>query len=114
MSAWLLLVPLGVLGGFLAFVWHRLAVAPGWRPRWVRWAVALVLVVLTALALAGFDVWGGSFTPAQMRPAVWLGPGVPRDLPLPLPRARCRCGSSASASGSSGGGTTTGARAGAG
>ena len=73
MSAWLLLVPLAVLGGFLAFVWHRLAVAPGWRPRWVRWVVALVLVGLTALALAGFDVWGGSFTPAQMRPAVWLG-----------------------------------------
>ena len=29
MSAWLLLVPVGVLAGFLAFVWHRLAVAPG-------------------------------------------------------------------------------------
>ena len=68
-----LLVPLAVLGGFLAFVWHRLAVAPGWRPRWVRWVVAVVLVALTALALAGFDVWGGAFTPAQMRPAVWLG-----------------------------------------
>ena len=73
MSAWFLLVPLAVFGGFLAFVWHRLAVAPGWRPRWVRWVVAVVLVGLTALALAGFDVWGGSFTPAQMRPAVWVG-----------------------------------------
>ena len=73
MSAWLLLVPVGVLAGFLAFVWHRLAVAPGWGPRWVRWAVALVLVALTALALAGFDVWGGWFTPAQMRPVVWVG-----------------------------------------
>ncbi|HET6968001.1 MAG TPA: metallophosphoesterase, partial [Ornithinibacter sp.] len=73
MSAWFLLVPLAVLGGFLAFVWHRLAVAPGWRPRWVRWVVAVVLVGLTALALAGFDVWGGAFTPAQMRPGVWLG-----------------------------------------
>ena len=73
LSAWLLLVPVGVLAGFLAFVWHRLAVAPGWRPRWVRWAVALVLAALTALALAGFDVWGGWFTPAQMRPAVWVG-----------------------------------------
>ena len=73
MSAWFLLVPLAVLAGFLAFVWHRLAVAPGWRPRWVRWVVAAVLVALTALALAGFDVWGGSFTPAQMRPAVWVG-----------------------------------------
>ena len=73
LSAWFLLVPVGVLLGFLAFVWHRLAVAPGWRPRWVRWAVALVLVALTALALAGFDLWGGWFTPAQLRPAVWVG-----------------------------------------
>ena len=30
-------------------------------------------LALTALALAGFDVWGGWFTPAQMRPAVWVG-----------------------------------------
>jgi uncharacterized protein len=73
MSRWLVLVPIGVLVGFLAFVWHRLAVAPGWHARWVRYAVAIVLVVLTALALAGFDVWGGWFTPAQLRPAVWLG-----------------------------------------
>jgi uncharacterized protein len=73
MSPWLFLIPLGVFGGFIAFVWHRLAVAPGWRPRWVRYAVAAVLVVLTAFAFAGFDVWGGSFTPAQMRPVVWLG-----------------------------------------
>ncbi len=73
MSPWLVLVPVGVLAGFLAFVWQRVAVAPGWRPRWVRYAVALVLVALTALALAGFDVWGGWLTPAQMRPAVWVG-----------------------------------------
>jgi uncharacterized protein len=73
MSPWLILIPLGVFGGFIAFVWHRLAVAPRWRPRWVRYAVAAVLVVLTAFAFAGFDVWGGSFTPAQMRPVVWLG-----------------------------------------
>lgn len=73
MSSWLILIPLGVFGGFIAFVWHRLAIAPGWRPRWVRYAVAAVLVVLTAFAFAGFDVWGGSFTPAQMRPVAWLG-----------------------------------------
>ena len=48
MSSWLILIPLGVFGGFIAFVWHRLAIAPGWRPRWVRYAVAAVLVVLTA------------------------------------------------------------------
>ena len=73
MSPWLILIPLGVFGGFIAFVWHRLAIAPGWRPRWVRYAVAAALVVLTAFAFAGFDVWGGSFTPAQMRPVAWLG-----------------------------------------
>lgn len=73
MSPWLILIPLGVFGGFIAFVWHRLAIAPAWRPRWVRYAVAAVLVVLTAFAFAGFDVWGGSFTPAQMRPVAWLG-----------------------------------------
>ena len=73
MSPWLVLVPIGVLGGFLAFVWQRLAVAPRWRQRWVRYAVALALLVLTALALAGFDLWGGGLTPAQMRPAVWVG-----------------------------------------
>ena len=54
MSPWLVLVPLGVLGGFLVFVWHRLAVAPAWRPRWVRYVVAVALALLTALALAGW------------------------------------------------------------
>jgi len=73
MSPWLVLVPIGVLAGFLYFVWQRLAVAPAWRQRWVRYVVALVLIVLTALALAGFDLWGGWLTPAQMRPAVWVG-----------------------------------------
>ncbi|WP_392542493.1 metallophosphoesterase [Oryzobacter telluris] len=72
MSGWLLLVPAAVLVGFLAFLWHRLAVAPQW-PRWVRWVVALLLAGLGALVLASFDVWGGAFTPAQMRPWVWLG-----------------------------------------
>ena len=73
MSPWLVLVPIGVFGGFLVFVWHRLAVAPRWSSRWVRYAVAITLVVLTALAFAGFDAWGGWWTPAQMRPGVWLG-----------------------------------------
>jgi len=40
MSPWLVLVPIGLLVGFLAFVRQRLAVVPGWRPRWVRSAVA--------------------------------------------------------------------------
>ena len=73
MSPWLVLVPIGVFGGFIVFVWHRLAVAPRWPQRWVRYAVALVLLLLTALVFAGFDAWGGWWTPAQMRPGVWLG-----------------------------------------
>ena len=52
MSPWLVLVPIGVLAGFLYFVWQRLAVAPAWRQRWVPYVVALVLIVLTGLALA--------------------------------------------------------------
>ena len=73
MSPWLVLVPIGVLAGFLYFVWQRLAVAPAWRQRWVRYAVALVLLVLTTLALAGFDLGVGWLTPAEARPAVWVG-----------------------------------------
>ncbi|MGL5816318.1 MAG: metallophosphoesterase [Phycicoccus sp.] len=73
MSAWLFLIPTAILGGFLAFVWHRLVVAPGWRTRGVRTGVAVVLAVLLVAALAGFDAWGGWFTPAQLRPVVWVG-----------------------------------------
>ncbi|HEX6916613.1 MAG TPA: metallophosphoesterase [Phycicoccus sp.] len=67
------LVAVAVLVGFLAFVWHRLAVAPQWGRRWVPWVVAGVLAVLTAFLLEGFDVWGGGFTPDRMRPVAWLG-----------------------------------------
>ncbi|MGL5850304.1 MAG: metallophosphoesterase [Phycicoccus sp.] len=73
MSTLLFLIPTAVLGGFLAFVWHRLAVAPGWGTRGVRAGVAVVLAVLLVAALAGFDVWGGWLTPAQLRPVVWAG-----------------------------------------
>ncbi|MGL5865994.1 MAG: metallophosphoesterase [Dermatophilaceae bacterium] len=73
MSAWFVLVPVAILGGFLAFVWHRLTIAPGWRSRWLRWSLAIALVALLAAALAGFDAWGGWFTPAQLRPVVWVG-----------------------------------------
>ena len=68
----IVVVPFLVLGVFLATLWHRLAVAPRW-PWPVRVAVALVLLALTALMLAGFDLWGGRWTPAQMRPWVWTG-----------------------------------------
>jgi predicted MPP superfamily phosphohydrolase len=70
---WWLLVPVAVFGGFVAFVWHRLAVAPHWGRRWVPWVVGLVLLVLVAFVLEGFDLWGGAFTPDQMRPVAWTG-----------------------------------------
>ncbi|MFQ6170340.1 metallophosphoesterase [Oryzobacter sp. R7] len=72
MSGWLVLVPIAVLVGFLVFLWHRLAVAPGW-PWWVRGLIALLLAALASLVLAAFDAWGGAFTPAEMRPFVWVG-----------------------------------------
>lgn len=73
MSTWFVLVPIAVLLGFITFLWHRLAVAPGWGRRWVPYAVGVVLLALTALVLAGFDLWGGRFSPEAMRPWVWLG-----------------------------------------
>jgi predicted MPP superfamily phosphohydrolase len=67
------LVALAVFGTFLVLVWHRLAIAPRWGRRWVPWTVALVLVVLTAAMLEGFDVWGGQLSPETMRPVAWTG-----------------------------------------
>ncbi|WP_377641769.1 metallophosphoesterase [Oryzobacter terrae] len=72
MSGWALLVLAVVLGGFAFFLWHRVAVAPQWAT-WVRWVLAALIAALIALMLASFDAWGGTFTPAQMRPWVWLG-----------------------------------------
>ena len=65
-------MPLLVVGLLLLGLWHRLAVAPGW-PWPVKVAIALVVLGLAALVPAGFDVWGGRWTPAQMRPWVWTG-----------------------------------------
>ncbi|MBM6404663.1 metallophosphoesterase [Phycicoccus sp. CSK15P-2] len=67
------LVPIGVFLGFLAFVWHRLAVAPRWGRRWVPWLVAVVLAALFAALLVQFDVWGGRWSPDTMRPVAWTG-----------------------------------------
>jgi uncharacterized protein len=66
-------VALAVFGGFLVFVWHRLAIAPRWGRRWVPWTVALVLAVLTAFVFEGFDLWGTQFSPDTMRPVAWTG-----------------------------------------
>ncbi|MGG5257413.1 metallophosphoesterase [Phycicoccus avicenniae] len=73
MSALAALVPIGVFAGFLVFVWHRLAVAPRWGRRWVPWVLAVVLIALLAAVLEGFDVWGGAWSPATMRPVAWTG-----------------------------------------
>ncbi|GIL33938.1 metallophosphoesterase [Phycicoccus sp. DTK01] len=73
MSALAALVPVVVLGGFLAFVWHRLAVAPRWGRRWVPWLLALVLAALVAAVLEQFDVWGGAWSAGTMRPVAWTG-----------------------------------------
>jgi predicted MPP superfamily phosphohydrolase len=67
------LVALAVFGGFLVWVWHRLAIAPRWGRRWVPWTVAVVMLVLTAFVFEGFDVWGTQFSPAAMRPVAWTG-----------------------------------------
>ena len=67
------LVALGVFGAFLLFVWQRLAIAPRWGRRGVPWTVAVVLVVLTAFMLEGFDAWGGQLSPDTMRPVAWTG-----------------------------------------
>lgn len=67
------LVALLVIGAFLVVVWHRLAIAPQWGRRWPAVVVAVVLAALAAAVPAGFDVWGGRWTPAQMRPVVWTG-----------------------------------------
>ncbi len=66
-------IALAVFGGFLVFVWHRLAIAPRWGRRWVPWTVALVLAVLTAFVFQGFDVWGTQLSPDTMRPVAWTG-----------------------------------------
>lgn len=73
MSPWFLLVPFAVLGGFLLFLWHRIALAPRWGRRWVPWVVAVVLLGLTATVFEGFDAWGTRWSPATMRPVAWTG-----------------------------------------
>lgn len=73
MSVLAALAPTIVLGAFLVFVWHRLVVAPGWRARWLRPLVAVVLAALLAMLLLQFDVWGGQWSPATMRPFAWTG-----------------------------------------
>lgn len=67
------LVALSVLGGGLLFLTHRLAFAPRWGLRWTRWAVPVVLVVLTGLSLLQFGAGATFVSPDTVRPLVWLG-----------------------------------------
>ena len=73
MSVVAALVVIGVFGSFLLVVWHRVAVAPRWGSRWVPAGVGLLLLALLAAVLEGFDVWGGRWSPATMRPVAWTG-----------------------------------------
>ncbi len=69
----LLLVPLLVLVGTPTFIWHRLFVGPGWSARWVRYAAAVPVLLLTAAVLTLVDVGTTSLSPAAARPLVWAG-----------------------------------------
>ncbi len=69
----LVLVPLLVLVGTPAFIWHRLFVAPRWSPRWLPYAAAVAVALLTAAILTLFDVGVGSLSPSTARPVVWAG-----------------------------------------
>ena len=104
MSPWLLLVPIGVLAGFLAFVWQRLAVAPGWRP-----ALGPVGRRAGAASRSPRWRWPGSTSGAagsrRRRCARPCGSGRRSSRPASTSSSGwCRCGWSASASGWCGGG----------
>lgn len=68
-----LLVVLVVLGGGLVLLSHRLAWAPRWRARWVRWVVPTVLVLLTGASFLQFGAGPTFLSPRAARPFVWLG-----------------------------------------
>lgn len=71
--SWLILIPIAVFSAFLFFLWWRLIRVPRWGHRWLEIVSAIVLVLLGAAVMAGFDAWGGGFSPAAMRPIVWVG-----------------------------------------
>ena len=73
--SWLILIPIAVFSAFLFFLWWRLIRVPRWGHRWLEIVSAIVLVLLGAAVMAGFDAWGGGFSPAAMRPIVWVGAG---------------------------------------
>lgn len=66
-------VALAVLLAGLVWLSHRLAFAPGWRPRWVRVVVPVVLVVLTGLSFLQFGAGPTVVSADAARPVVWLG-----------------------------------------
>ncbi len=70
---WFALIPTALVGGFLLWAWRRIAVVPQWGHRWVPVVVGLVFALAFAAVFAGFDAYGGQFSPATMRPWVWVG-----------------------------------------
>lgn len=73
MIAVFLTVVLLVLGGGVVFLAHRLAFAPKWPLRGVRWVIVIVLVVLTSLVFLGFGSGPTFLAPGAARPLVWVG-----------------------------------------
>lgn len=88
-----LLIALTVVGLLTFWLHRRLVVAPGWQTRW-RYAVTLLLVALTALAVvtaAGGLRWG---TADDTRPVAavalsWLVVALYLSLALAATQARC-------------------------
>jgi predicted MPP superfamily phosphohydrolase len=66
-------VPLLFMGLVLIWLAHRLVWVPGWRSRWFKVGVPVVLVVLTGLAFLQFGSGARFVHPDTARPAVWVG-----------------------------------------
>lgn len=68
-----LLIVLGVLGGGILFLSHRLAFAPRWPQRWLRWLITFMIVALTGLSFLQFGAGPRFLSPESARPIVWAG-----------------------------------------
>jgi predicted MPP superfamily phosphohydrolase len=67
------LIPVAVLGVGIWFISHRLAWAPRWPSRWLRWSAPVLLIGLTGLSFLEFGGGPSFLTPAQARPLAWTG-----------------------------------------